>query len=417
VIAEGRPGRERSGSAAEAVILESAGDRRGPAPGVGGAGEGVPVDRPPQDSADDDGYRLVMQPEREKRSAFVPVSTSTPALTSPVATSGGSYAPVPLPGLVHQPPSRVSGDFDPSAYRISVDSGRGGILIRALTTVMKSPTFLEAAERIRDEGGATIKWDGTMEHKAHWDLRSRTIFLNPAMIEKERMVIAGILAFELGNASQAREFEDLLESVKTGRVTDAQEYAERAERIEYRSAQLRARDSAELMRRGTWTGHVDTTLRHFIPEGQALQPAFGNLIQGTGLWASFEGYQQTQMVTGHTQGLVERFARLPGRAEYLQSREGRIAEAKRRFQQRQEAKVTAAAHQGLAPAVGSPPVASSSGSSGTRSTRDPESFVHPDDRPQLRGDDAQRHVYRGVDGHSYKLFAVVEGEFYFKPVG
>lgn len=308
--------------------------------------------------------------------------------------------------------------FDPADYNMTVQASARDLLRRALDVVMESPIYLELAAKIRDEGGCKVELDPGMPTVANWHLSTRTIRINPTRVEQAKMVVAGVLAFELAHADQADTFKALQDDVRTGKVDTAVDYAERAEAIEYRSAVLRARASAEMMKSGAWNRYVDPQFRHFLPAGQELDYGPARRFIGTGLWLTFEGYYQTQQVAGHTKILMDKFADLPARQEYLESDVGKRAEALKRYRERQRQRA-AERDPGPAPAEtgtrdddsrpARPPAAK------PVQTTDPSSLLDPGELQRFWGRRPDDTRFRGQDGRQYRLFATFEGTYYFKP--
>ncbi|MGW6129076.1 hypothetical protein ACWFNE_03525 [Cellulomonas sp. NPDC055163] len=310
--------------------------------------------------------------------------------------------------------------FDPIAYKMTIPDSRRDLLRRALDVVMQSPVYLELAARIRDGGGCTVELDPGMPTAAHWHAPTRTIHINPSRVDQAKMVLAGVLAFELAHFDQVATFAELQGDVRSGKVDTAAEYGRRAEALEYRSASLRAKASAAMMTSGAWNKHVDPTFRHFLPKGQEVDHGLAGRFTGTGLWLTFEGFYQTQVVAGHTQLLMDRFPNLPARRDYLASPEGMLAEATKRYRERKR-------QQDIERAPG-PPVAAETGTADVEGrpaarppaakpveTTDPSTLLHPDELRRFwsrKSDDTQ---FRGLDGRRYTLFAAVEGTYYFRP--
>ena len=275
---------------------------------------------------------------------------------------------------------------------------------------MQSTDYRAAAELIGAQGGATIRFDPTISGRAHWHQPSRTINLNPNPEERARMPVAGMLAFELGNAAQSAQFQEILDEVRVGTINDGQEYARRCEMMEYRTAQLRAKASRTMIRQGGWNTYVDPMLRHFLEEGEVIQPRNGPAIVGTGLWLTFEGYFASQQQSGHAGRLVQRFDEIEPRIAYLASPEGKVAEARRRYHQRQRERQTIPADQPAPAGVTAP----------TRRpmvvVTNPAEFLRPEDVSLVASPDAQSRTYTARDGGLYRLSAVVNGEYFFRPV-
>jgi hypothetical protein len=310
--------------------------------------------------------------------------------------------------------------FDPAAYRMTVQGTAQDLLRRALDVVMESPIYLQLAAKIRDEGGCRVELDADMATAANWNLTTRTIRINPTKVEQAKMVVAGVLAFELAHSDQAATFTALQDEVRSGKVDTAAEYAERAEAIEYKSAALRARASAEMMKSGAWNMHVDPQFRHFLPKGQELDYGPARRFTGTGLWLTFEGYYQTQQLVGHTKILMDKFPDLPARHDYLASEPGKRAEALKRYRERQR--------QRDAERESGPPAAAETGTGDVESrptrppaakavqTTDPSTLLDPGELQRFWSRGPGDTEFRGQDGRRYRLFATIEATYYFKPV-
>jgi hypothetical protein len=296
--------------------------------------------------------------------------------------------------------------FDPAEYKIQVAPSERDILLRALDTVMESPLYIGIAEVIRDAGGARVVYDASIDAPAHWNSATRTIALNPRLIEQARMVVAAALAFELGNASQDQQFKVLLQDVESGRVSTAAEYGERAEMIEWESAKLRARAAFQMIPTGEWNQHNDPTLRHFIEKGDSFSTAHGRRIAGDGLWLTFEGFYHMQVSTGHTAGHHERFHELPQRRTYL------IEAARERYRQRQQRSSGGSTESKEAMQVDKPKE-----SFGARQqTTDPMSFIDPSQHTRFWETGGSGQDWLGRDGNRWRLVANVEGTYLFKQV-
>ncbi|WP_410594803.1 hypothetical protein [Amycolatopsis sp. lyj-23] len=310
--------------------------------------------------------------------------------------------------------------FDPAEYKMTVQDSQRNLLRRALDVVMESPIYLRLAAKIRDEGGCRVELDPHMATAANWHLPTRTIRINPTKVEQAKMVIAGVLAFELAHADKAATFAALQDDVRTGKVDTAAEYGKRAETIEYASASLRATASAEMMKSGAWNQHVDPQFRHFLPEGQELDYGPGRRFIGTGLWLTFEGFYRTQQDVGHTKILMDKFPDLPARHDYLGSEAGKRAEALKRYRERQQ--------QRDAEREPGPPAAAETGTRGVEGrsartpaakpvqTTDPSTLLDPGELQRFWSRKPEDKQFRGQDGRQYRLFAAIEGTYYFKPV-
>lgn len=266
---------------------------------------------------------------------------------------------------------------------------------------MQSPDYRDAAQLINSQGGATIRFDPSISGRAHWHQPSRTINLNPDPQERARIPLAGMLAFELGNASQSAQFQMILDEVRAGTINDGQEYARRCEMMEYGSARMRATASRTMIEQGGWTTHLDPMLRHFLQEGEVIHPRTGSAIVGTGLWLTFEGYFAAQQQSGHSGRLVQRFDEIEPRIAYLSTREGKVAEATKRFHQRQQARQATPAPA----ATRRPPV----------TVTNPAAFLQPEDVSAVQSPGAQARTYTALDGGRYRLITVVDGEYFFGP--
>src|SRR6478735_1809516 len=172
----------------------------------------------------------------------IPAPAASPA--NPRATDWSS-ALAPAPARFGSGP-RIP-PFDAAAHGLRIGESPNQLLPRALETVMQSTDYRAAAELIGAQGGATIRFDPTISGRAHWHQPSRTINLNPDPEERARMPVAGMLAFELGNAAQSAQFQEILDEVRVGTINDGQEYARRCEMMEYRTAQLRAKASRTMI--------------------------------------------------------------------------------------------------------------------------------------------------------------------------
>lgn len=310
--------------------------------------------------------------------------------------------------------------FDPAEYKMTIQDSGHDLLRRALDVVMESPIYLELAAKIRDEGGCKVELDPGMATAANWHLSTRTIRINPTKVEQAKMVIAGVLAFELAHADQAATFAALQDDVRTGKVDTAAEYGEQAEMIEYRSASLRAKASAEMMKSGAWNKHVDPQFRHFLPKGQEIDYGPTRRFTGTGLWLTFEGYYRTQQRVGHTKILMDKFPDLPARHDYLASAAGKRAEALKRYRERQQQRGTgrepgppAAAETGTRDIEGRParpPTAK------PVQTTDPSTLLDPGELQRFWSRKPGDNQFRGQDGRQYRLIADIEGTYYFKLV-
>lgn len=233
-----------------------------------------------------------------------------------------------LPPRRGTPPATGRGD-------IRIGPSRNDILERAVDTLRESPLMRGVIGDLEASGGLRIVMDDTLSNEAQWRSSDRTIRLNPDQIEQARMPVAGIIAFEMSNAYHDETFRGLVDAVGSGDVRTPEDYARKAEQIEYHTAMLRARVVLDMLRKDEWHQSVDPTLRHFLEEGEIIETISGKTVyklEGDGLWLTFEGYLETQMEVGHTQGYYPRFEKLDKPPEV--TRELMIAEAKKKYEER-----------------------------------------------------------------------------------
>jgi hypothetical protein len=189
---------------------------------------------------------------------------------------------------------------------------------------------------IQTQGPVQVQIDNVQRPGAAWNSGSRTITINPDRLTELGHTVLGALAFELMNAHHDGEFRAMLKEVEQGRIRNPDEYARKAEQIEYNSASLRAAASLKMIKSGQWKTADDPQLRHFMKQSKEL----GDLT-GTGLWMTFDGYLDTQMENGHYDGHKDRFAALAPRDVKEELERARLKEAAtQRYLQRKQQKNT-----------------------------------------------------------------------------
>ncbi len=318
----------------------------------------------------------------------------------------------------------IQRNFNPEDYNIKVAITDNDILLRALQTVMESPDYLAIARIISDGGGANVVYDDSIRGQAHWSSSDRTIRLNPRLIRQAKMVIAAILAFELGNASQDKEFQALLTKVATGEVADAGTYGKEAEKIEYQSAKIRACAAMKMIREGNWNKHNDPQLRHFIPMGEYIQSGLETIL-GDGLWLTFEGFYQTQVEVGHTAGHEARFAIMVPKSKKPAAATGKpsvdVEAARERYLERKLLNQNIVENKASGSTSMVAPMATSSQAEVRKKSQliqiqDPSSFLVGSELTRFWEKDQKGNPYLGVDGKRYNLASYIEGTYYFREV-
>jgi hypothetical protein len=200
----------------------------------------------------------------------------------------------------------------------------------AFQVIIACPAYRRVLAEIVTQGGVQIRLDDAQQPAGAWNSRFRTITVNPGRMKEQGHTMVGVLAFELMNARQDGDFQALLKEVREGRIRDPDDYARRAEQIEYNSAALRASASLKMIQDNKWTTADDPQLRHFLKKGKKLKD-----LVGTGLWVSFEGYLETQQANSHYDGQKERFAILaPADVKEELEKVRKIEEERKKFEQR-----------------------------------------------------------------------------------